>query len=380
MLNPADAAKSRLKAGIRVFMALMAVAVASVVSSGVRLHTLPPIRSPFGNVDWRDLLVGSLVALTFILGSRFASGLKMIFALSWLEGYERILYRKRLKWGLWIAAPTLAVLETLRHLEPFGARIDWKWEATITVIFLMAGFVLSESQASHCVFGIPRRQDMCIPQLWWEFVGRYGAAKDEAKAELLMFLFKWDGDAVELRVTFSQYLKILRAATEIAQREWFATYTFRVSEWANINQHAQEYFVALKATHLKRTRVVIRPRAEIVTINEGSRILIDTRASGAVLERLALESIEESIQQQGLTIEDCAIFDERFAVVGIALSNAQQIEPNSFPLTVKLLKGTSASTFLTMKTFLESQLDPSMRLPAKRKNPKKATKPGGETG
>jgi hypothetical protein len=351
MPKASDPAQSPSKKAITVLVALLVGATTSALSSILRLHTWPPIANPFRDVEWPDLLLGGLLAVTYLAFTRSASKLKDFFRVSKMEEHERRLFSKRLVWGLAAAVPALVLVKLAAHLKWLDHHVGTLWEVLVTLVMILFVFFTTETRARLCLFGIPRKQDMGISKMWWEFVGRYSTVDGLIKAKLLMFLFHADGDEIQIEGTFGQYLNILCASTCIAQREWFATYTFGISEWANINRHAKLLVDALAATHLKRKRIVVRPESEFAAIDESWPIVTETQQSGALLECVATEYLNE----RGVpAVEDCAIFDDEWVVVGVGLSNAQNIDPDSYPVKIRLLKRARASEFLKVKAFLDT--------------------------
>jgi hypothetical protein len=286
------------------------------------------------------------------------------------KDYEKQLVWRRLAYAfLAMIVPIVASFPFYQHavarfVPSSGQDLSyWIWDAILVLTIGLAVFFFTEPFLRCQQITLPRHGDPLIAKLLRDLVERWGTVDDLAQAKLLLFLVENDGDEVTVEATFTQYLKILCAATSFAQREWFATHTLPLNTWPAIALHASQYFDALAGTRLIKKRVLVRPPSEIDAVGEGDDIVVDTLKSGAKL--ICISSTK--VAAKGLKVqefEDYALFDDDLAIVGGnflaggALTTApHEFNPDSLQLKVRILRKGKVVPYTFWKERLE-EIDP----------------------
>lgn len=185
----------------------------------------------------------------------------------------------------------------------------------IHLVLGVAIFLLSEQFMSWSLFRYRASSPFPLATHWSHFVECFPhLAPDQqlpTQAKLFLLITQHTGPDLELTITFSEYLELLYAATRFARREWSATYLLELNKWGGIALKAEAYFSALKETQLKRRRFLVRPRDELVGIQETHPIVGATKYAGGKLICVPEDLLEKlELKPEDLAaLKDFALFD-----------------------------------------------------------------------
>jgi hypothetical protein len=248
--------------------------------------------------------------------------------------------RLRLIWTAIIAVLAVVLVERF-------AETGWGiGKVFFHLAFTLAVYKLTDPLAAWTYFRLPGSSPFNLAEYWGRFVEAFPHVGVIRKAKLLLLITEHTEEDIELRVSFADYLKLLCAATQFAQREWFATHVVELSKWPGISESASEYFSALENTHLIRQRCLIRPECEVVRIQRTDLIVVDTLARKAMLTCVPMEILSK----QGLDcskLKDFALFDDSLVIVADitvqppTVTNPASYDPGTDFVEVHILRSTA---------------------------------------
>ncbi|SRR6266404_1649296 len=216
--------------------------------------------------------------------------------------------------------------------------------------------LLTDPFINFQVFALSKAETYELHKHWWKFVQRYDRCTPTTRAKLLFFLFATRGPdeppELTLDVKLVDYMRLLCAATYFAQNEVSATYTFSISDWADIAQYAEDYSVALKETNLKKKRFVVAPLSSIEQLRadpNNELIVRNTHSEGADIAFVAEEVLKSRGVELARELEDYALFDGAIVItagkipglsptLGLATPPQPRYKEDT-PMRVRLLKG-----------------------------------------
>lgn len=201
------------------------------------------------------------------------------------------------------------------------------------------------------------------------FIRKFDDAKSEDKASLALFLARWGNASTQQSVTsvhttLENYILLLAAAVYTTQKEWFATYLLRISDWEKVVRSSGVYDRALSSSAILKKRYVVIDSAnesEKALIRDKRTYLIQTTLkAGSAIYFVDTDTLRSATNNKDFSVPDFAMFDDDL-VITASFPAGQEYKPDT-KVEVKIVNGRELEPYRHFRDVLK-QVQPLKAYP-----------------